>query len=162
MTRWLVLTAQTVLRGILLFGLWMVLVDNAEWPEVLVGAVAAGLTAIYGTIVLARRKQRLRVSPAMLLRLYRPFLLLVTDTVRVTIALVRHLVLRQPVTGRLRAVRYRAVGPTADEVTRRVLTEWSTTVAPNRIAIGVDVDDGYLLVHQLVDSTGPLDPLQLG
>lgn len=156
------LTTQTILRGVLLFGLWMVLVDNTEWPELLVGAVAAGLTAIYGTIVLARRQERLRLSPGMLRRLYRPFLLLITDTVRVTVALVRHLVLRRPVTGRLRAVRYRAVGPTADEVTRRVLSEWSTSVAPNRIAIGVDVDEGYLLVHQLVDSRGPLDPLQLG
>ena len=98
----------------------------------------------------------------MLRHAYRPFVLLVTDTLRVTAALVRHLVLRRPVDGRLRAVRYRAVGDSADEVTRRVLSEWTPSLAANRYAVGIDVERGYMLVHQLVDSPGPLDPLELG
>lgn len=162
MTRWVALAAQTAARGILLFGLWMVLVDNAEWPELVVGAVAAAVASVYGTVVLMRRGQRLRLTPAMLRWGYRPFVLLVTDTGRVTLALGRRLVLRRPIEGRLRAVRYRATDHTADDVTRRILTEWSASMAANRYAVGVDVRGGYLLVHQLVESSGPLDPLELG
>jgi hypothetical protein len=162
MTRWVAPAAQTIVRGALLFGLWMVLVDNAEWPEVVVGLGAAALAAVYGTFVMSRRRERLRLSAAMVRRAHRPLVLLVSDTVLVTVALAKALFLRRFPTGRFRAVRYGATGQSSEDVTRRILTEWATGVAANRYAVGVDVERGYLLVHQLVESGGPLDPLELG
>lgn len=162
MTLWVSRAAQTVVRGLLLFGLWMVLVDSAEWPQVVVGVGAAAIAALYGAVVLARRPEHGRLTIGMLRRLYRPFLLLITDSVRVTLALGRHVVLRRPVEGRFRAVRYRAIGDTPEDITRRILTEWGASMAANRYAVGVDLEGGYLLVHQLVETSGPLDPLELG
>ncbi len=102
------------------------------------------------------------VRPWMLRHVYRLPILLVADSLRVTVALVRRLVLRRPLTGRIRATRYGATGDDAEDVARRVLTEWAGSLAPNRYVIGIDPDDGLLLVHELVETTGTLDPLQLG
>jgi hypothetical protein len=88
-------------------------------------------------------------------------LLLGTDTARVTWALAGQLVGRRA-HGRLRAVRYAATARTPEDSARRILTEWSTSLAANRYAIGIDLERGYLLVHELVPSDGPLDPLELG
>jgi multisubunit Na+/H+ antiporter MnhE subunit len=156
------LAAQTVVRGVVLFGLWLVLVDTVVWPEMVVGATAAAVTAVFATLVYARRSEHLRLTPAMLRFAYRPLLLLVADTVRVAAALVRELAHRRPVEGRLRAVRYRATGDSADDVGRRILTEWGTSVGANRYVVGIDVERDYLLVHELVEASGPVDPLELG
>jgi catechol 2,3-dioxygenase-like lactoylglutathione lyase family enzyme len=153
---------RTVVRGVFLFGLWLVLVDTVAWPELVVGAGAAALTAVFATLVYARRSEHVRLTPGMLRFAYRPLVLLVADTWRVAAALVRELAHGQPVEGRLRAVRYTATGGSADDVGRRILTEWGTSVAANRYAVGIDVERDYLLVHQLVEAPGPLDPLELG
>ena len=162
MMRQVSVAARTVVQGVALFGLWLVLVDTVEWPELVVGGSAAAITAVFATLVYARRSEHLRLTPGMLRFAYRPLVLLVADTVRVTGALVSELVHRQPVEGRLRAVRYRATGDSSDDVGRRILTEWGSSVAANRYAVGIDVEHDYLLVHQLVEASGPLDPLELG
>ena len=162
MMRQVSVAARTGVRGAILFGLWLVLVDTATWPEMVVGASAAAITAVFATLVYARRSEHLRLTPGMLRFAYRPLVLLVVDTVRVAAALVRELAHRQPVEGRLRAVRYRATGDSSDDVGRRILTEWGVSVAANRYAVGIDVERDYLLVHQLVEASGPLDPLELG
>lgn len=162
MTRRVSLAARTVVRGALLFGLWMVLVDSVDWPEMVVGAGAAAIAAVFATVVFTRRSEHLRPTPGMLRFAYRPLVLMVTDTVRVTAALVREIAQRRPNEGHLRAVRYRATGDDPDHVARRILTEWGASVAANRYAVGIDVERDYLLVHQLVEAPGPLDPLELG
>ena len=154
--------ARTVVRGALLFGLWMVLVDTVKWPEMVLGAAAAAITAVFASVVAAHRSERLRFTLGMLRFAYRPLVLLVTDTARITGALVRELAHRRAVEGRLRAVRYRATGDSPDDVAHRILSEWGTSLAANRYAVGIDVEHDYLLVHELVDAPGPLDPLELG
>ena len=39
---------------------------------------------------------------------------------------------------------------------------WQASLAANRYAIGIDLDGNYLLIHELVPASGPLDPLELG
>lgn len=158
----LVLTGLRALgRGALLFGLWMLLVDDPGWPEMLVGGVCAAVSAVYGAVVMAHRSQRPRLSLAMVRSIHRPFVLLFTDTVRVAWVLIRHL-LGQRAHGHLRAASYRATEETPDHDARRILTEWSASLGANRYAIGIDRDDGYLLIHELMLRSGPLDPLELG
>jgi hypothetical protein len=149
-------------RAVAMFGLWMLLVDNAHEPELVTGAVAAGLTAVLGEFVFSSRTEHVRFAPRMLRHAHRPFLLLVSDTVRVTRVLLARLLGGRETPGRFRAVRYRAVTADSEDRARRVLTEWGASLAANRYAIGVDVEEGYLLVHELEPSSGPLDPLELG
>lgn len=150
------------MRWLLLFGLWMVLVDNKHQPEIVTGAVSAAAAALLGTLVAAERGETARVSSAMLRRAYRPFLLLITDSARVVRALAQRVLQGREVQGRFRAVRYRATEQSADARARRILTEWSASLGPNRYAIGIDPEAGYLLIHELVEAAGPLDPLELG
>ena len=150
-----------VARGAILFGLWNLLVDNTEWPELVTGGVCAALAAAFGALVVAHRRDHPRPTVAMFRRIHRPFVLLVTDSVRVSLALVGRL-LGRPARGRLRAVRYRAIAKTPDASARRILTEWSTSLAANRYAIGIDLDGEYLLIHELTPSGGTADPLELG
>jgi multisubunit Na+/H+ antiporter MnhE subunit len=161
MTRWASPALRTVARGAVLFGLWNLLVDNTEWPELVVGGVCAVLAAAFGALVVAHRQDHPRPTAAMFRLIHRPLMLLVTDSMRVTFALFAHLLGRHA-SGRLRAVRYRATAKTPDASARRVLTEWSASLAANRYAVGIDLDEQYLLVHELTPARGPLDPLDLG
>lgn len=161
MTRWASPALRTLARGVVLFGLWNLLVDNIEWPELVTGAVCAALAAALGALVLAHRRDHPQPAVPMFRSIHRPFVLLVTDSVRVTLVLVRHLLGRRAA-GRLRAVRYRATAETPDAAARRVLTEWSASLAANRYAVGIDLDGEYLLIHELSPARGPLDPLELG
>lgn len=162
MSLWVRRAGRTIARGIALFGLWMVLVDTRYEPEVVTGVVVAAAGAVIGTVVTAARGEPARVSPTMLRRIYRPFVLVFTDTARVIWALVATLVFRRRIQGRLRAVRYGATAPTAEDRARRILTEWGASLAANRYAVGIDPEVRYLLIHELVETSGPLDPLDLG
>jgi hypothetical protein len=98
----------------------------------------------------------------MLRYLYRLPILLVADSFRVCWVVIRQLALRRERTGHFRAVRYDACGEDEIDVARRALTEWAASVAPNRYVIGVDRESGTLLVHELAETKGSLDPLELG
>lgn len=148
-------------RALVLFALWLWLDDTVVEPELITGAVVALGAAAIATM-LAPRPPRQRFRLAMLRHAWRPPLLLVTDTVRVTRALLTALAGGRAPHGRLRAVGYRATGDSPEELTRRILTEWGASLAPDRYVIGIDREAGLLLVHELVPAAGPLDPLELG
>lgn len=156
------LAVRTLVRGIALFGLWMVFVDNVHQPEIVTGAVVAAAMALVGTLVAESRREPARVSLAMLRYAYRPFVLLITDTARVVAALALCLWNRRTASGRFRAVRYRAAGEDPESRARRILTEWSASLPANRYVIGIDPEARYALVHEMRPSPGPLDPLELG
>lgn len=151
-----------VLRAAALFALWWLLVDTKGSANLWTGAVVVLLAAALAGAVDPLRAVHPRVRLSMLRRIHRPLLLLLTDTARVTWALPRMLIDRRSELGRLRAVRYRATGADPEDVACRALTEWAASVGPNRYALGCDEKAGILLVHELVASGGPLDPLELG
>ena len=162
MAKWSLLGLAAVARAAAFFALWLLLVDATDEPQMVTGAVCAIAAAGLATAVQSLRSVHARLRPSMLRYVFRPFVLLITDTARVSWALFQRLVLNRPVTGRFRAVKYRATGDGDDDVGRRALTEWGASLAPNRYAIGIDPREGVLIVHQLVDASGPLDPLELG
>src|SRR5919197_248413 len=96
-----------LLRGVAYFGLWMVLVDNLHSDELITGGVCAAIAATASVQVQRLRRVGVRPRVSMLRRAWRLGLDLFIDTGRLTAALFRHLVLRRPVRGRLRAGRYR-------------------------------------------------------
>lgn len=152
----------TLARAALFFGLWLVLVDNTSEPDMINGAVCVSIAVALAGAVQSLRSVSPRPRPSMFRYAHRPVLALITDTGRVTAALAGALLLRRPVRGRFRMVRYRATGEGPDAVARRILTEWAGSLGPNRYVIGIDAENQVLLVHELVESSSPLDPLELG
>ena len=146
----------------MLFALWLLLVDSVDGPNMITGAVCALVAAALAARVKSLRRVHARPRIGMLRFVYRPFTLLVTDSVRVTWALVARVVLRRQSAGHFRAVRYRAVTDDPEDVARRILTEWGASAGPNRYVIGIDGRRRVLLIHELVPSSRPMDPLELG
>jgi multisubunit Na+/H+ antiporter MnhE subunit len=156
------IVVATVARVATLFVVWLVIDDNVSEPELLTGVGVAVLATLIATLAARARTARPRVTLSMLRFAYRPLVLLVADSFRVSWVLVKTLVLRTPSSGRFRAVRYRASSDSDNDVARRVLTTWGASLAPNRYVIGIDTDAELMLVHQLGEAGGPLDPLELG
>jgi multisubunit Na+/H+ antiporter MnhE subunit len=152
----------TVARAAVLFGVWLVIDDNVSQPELFTGIAVALLAALIAALAGRVRTAHARITPSMVRYVYRPLVLLVADSMRVCWMLSNALAVRRPVNSRFRAVRYRATSDSKEDVGRRVLTVWGASLAPNRYAIGVDLDSEVLLVHQLGEAEGPLDPLELG
>jgi predicted LPLAT superfamily acyltransferase len=96
----------------------------------------------------------LRLGPR---RMGRPLARLVVDTVIVTMVLARALASRRP-RGTFRLVRYTADAPRRSAA-GRALTEIWGSLAPNRYVIGTDDEAGVLMVHELVHTNEPIDPL---
>lgn len=162
MAKWSLLGIAALTRAAAFFALWLLLVDGVDEPNLITGGVCALAAAGVATTVGVLKREHPRVRLSMLRRLHRPFLLLVTDSARVTIALFGRLVLRRHIQGTLRAVRYRATENSPEDMACRVLTTWAASLAANRYAIGIDQQRKVLIVHQLVQAPGPLDPLELG
>jgi multisubunit Na+/H+ antiporter MnhE subunit len=154
--------AALLVRAGCMFAIWLVLVDNPHTPELVAGAVVAVLAALAGAGIMRVDSLRPQLRWSMLRRLHRPFLLLVTDSARVTVALVRATLRGRRLSGTLRHEPFAATADTRDDQARRVLSEWASSLGPNRYALGVDREREELLVHELVRSRGPLDPLELG
>ena len=154
--------ARFATRTIALFALWLLLVDSADEPNMITGAICALLAAAMATGVGSLRRVHARPRIGMLRFAYRPLWALVAESARVSWALFTHVVLRRPAGGRFRAVRYRAVSDSPEDVARRILTEWAASVGPNRYVIGIDTRRRVLLMHELARAPAPLDPLELG
>ena len=151
------------LRWLALWALWLALTDTRVLPELVAGAVAAAIGATLATAVsrsgrprtVAKSASLLRVGPA---RLARPLGRLVVDTGLLCAALWRRLVLRREVRGTFRAARYRPGAARASAAGRTATEVWGS-LTPNRYVVGVDEDEGTILVHELVPADEPLDPL---
>src|SRR5947209_5295056 len=147
--RALPVTVRLLTRAALLFGFWLLLSDNPSEPELITGGVVA-LAASAAAVPLQERTgaaPKLRIRPPMLARIHRPFVLLVSDTGRVTWALARALLAGSRLEGRIVRGPYGALGEGPEMTGRRVLSEWGDSLGPNRYVIGIDRDTGEILVH---------------
>lgn len=155
-----------VISWILLTGLYILLVlDSVDIAEVVMGAVAAAFGATAATAVRAQRLVVFRPQLRWALRLWRLPVQAVLDTGVLVGALWRRLVLRQPVEGSFRAVRFRATGEDPEAAARRAIAKGVASFAPNTYVLDVDREHELILVHQLVpqpDRPKEIDPLGLG
>ena len=154
--RWLV-------RWVLLAALWLALADTRVLPELATGAVAAAtgasiaglVTRIGPTKTVLKSLAVAKVGPR---RLAAPLWRLVADTRLMMVALGRAILRGRAPTGSFLAVRYQA-----DQARRsaagRVVTETWGSLAANRYVVGIDDQRGLILVHELVRSDAPIDPL---
>src|SRR3954469_9713925 len=151
-----------LLRWCLLMVLWLALTDTKNTQDVVAGLVVAIIGATAAALVtrpgspstVSKSIALLRIGPR---RLLRPLARLVLDTGLLAAAVGRRLAGREG-RGTFRAVRYRPDPPRRSAAGRAVTEIWGS-LTPNRYVIGTDDEDGVLLVHELVRTDEPLDPL---
>jgi multisubunit Na+/H+ antiporter MnhE subunit len=149
-------------RWALLMALWLLLTDTHQWQELVAGAVTAAIGAtVAGLVVRPGQPKTVSKSLAVLSlgprRLGRPLVRLVADTGILTLALVRALAGRRP-RGSFRVVRF-TPDPPRRSAAGRAMTEIWGSLTPNRYVVGIDDEDGVLMIHELVRTDEPLDPL---
>ena len=152
------------LAWVLSAGLYLLLIDITDLPELIVGAGAAALAATGFELARERETTGLATRLAWLARLYRPLLKAPSDVAVVSWCALRQLVRPQPEVGVFRVVPFRCGDDEALETGRGALAESLGSFAPNTIIVGVDRDRELLLGHQLRAAGGDeaIDLLGLG
>ena len=151
-----------LVRAGLLMALWLALTDTKNTQDLVAGGVAAIIGAtVAGSIgrpgaprTVAKSLALLRLGPQ---RLLRPLRRLPVDTVLLAAALVRRLAGSRE-TGELRAAPYRPDAPRRSSAGRALTEVWGS-LTPNRFVVGVDDEEGIVLIHELVRTDEPIDPL---
>ncbi|HET9184655.1 MAG TPA: hypothetical protein VFN82_00815 [Solirubrobacterales bacterium] len=148
------------------FGLWMLLADSREAPQVVAGLLVAAVAATGSELVRRQQLARLRLRGGWLLRSWRPPANVPRDLWRLTVALARPARPGAPAGGRFRAIRFQA-GDDPEGRGREALAELAGSFSPNTYVVGLDRERGVLLVHQLVpeededQAADSIDPLGL-
>jgi hypothetical protein len=145
-------------------GLYLLLIDTTDLPELIVGA---GVTVLAATAFDLARERYLAVEtvrPGWLARSYRPLVQVPSDIVVVVGVALAQLRRREAAQGVFRAVPFACSDDEAHDIGRRALAESLGSFAPNTIIIGVDAERQLLLGHQLRRRGGPeaIDILSLG
>jgi multisubunit Na+/H+ antiporter MnhE subunit len=144
-----------------LVGLWLAFVDTLARAEVALGLVAAAVAATAAELVRAQELVRFRLEPRWLRGLALLPWQVLRDTWLLAFALWRHLG-GQPVRGVFRAVPFPSERDDARSAARRALVTGIVSLAPNSLVVGVEGDEGVLLLHQLVPEPGsPVPPSML-
>ena len=151
------------LRWALFVALWLALTDTRVLPELVTGGVVAAIGAtVAGLVTRVGRPRTVRNSLALLglgpRRLGLPLLRLVVDTGLLTAALWRRLVRRERVRGSFHEAPRPRQEPLRTAAGRAALEVWGS-VAPNRYVVGVDDERGVVVVHELVRTDLPREPL---
>lgn len=141
-----------------LFGIWLVLVDSLAHPEVAAAPLAAllGLLAVYGVSRTSNLTFHARVRWLTALASV-PWQVL-RDTAVLTRALWRHLVRHERRAGAFRLVPTVHIDDEAEATAFRAFATAGTSFAPNTYVIGIDRDRCTILIHQLVPV--PVEQLQ--
>lgn len=142
--------------------LWVALTDTRRFQELMAGVAVAAIAATVSGLVtrvgppktVAKSLALLRLGPG---RLAHPALRLFVDSGLLARALVASLKGRRP-GGSFRVARHRPEEARRSATARAVAEIWGS-LAPNRYVIGIDEDEGIALVHELVRTDQPLDPL---
>jgi hypothetical protein len=149
--------ARALWWWVVLAGLWLALIDNHHLDELVAGVGATLLGTAFAVVASDRMSRGVRIPlraarviPGVALRL-------ALDSGLLLGALWQTVVLRRPVRGRwVSAPIGRDDTPTGRGL--RVATVLAGSTAPNRV-VG-DAEGGRLVVHELVHSDRPLDPLE--
>lgn len=138
--------------------IYLVLVDTVVEPELVTCAVIATIAASAATLVRGQRRVVMRPRAVWLVGLWRPIASYPRDLWTVT----RALFAPRTVSGKLYALAFEPGADGARTAARRVLGPTAGSFAPNTFVVGLEVETGLLLVHQLVPSEDPAhdaDPL---
>jgi multisubunit Na+/H+ antiporter MnhE subunit len=136
--------------------LWLAFVDTLAVAEVVVGLVAAAVAATAADLVRAQGLVRFRLEWRWLRDLHRLPWQVVVGSLALWAALWRHLTGR-PVTGSFVALPFPVEEDDASAAGRRALVTGTVSLTPNAFVVGIEGDEGFVLLHQLVpEATHPV------
>jgi multisubunit Na+/H+ antiporter MnhE subunit len=136
--------------------LWLAFVDTLATAEVLLGLVAAAVAATAAELVRAQDLVRFRLEWSWLRGLWRLPWQVLGDSWALAVVLWWRLRGR-PVKGALRVVPFPVEADDARSAGRRALVTAVVSLTPNTYVVGIEGDEGFALLHQLVP--GPADPI---
>jgi multisubunit Na+/H+ antiporter MnhE subunit len=129
--------------------LWLLFVDTFARSEVVLGLVAAAVAATAADLVRAQDLVRFRLEVPWLRDLSRLPWQVLDDSRLLAVALWRQLTGR-PVHGAFRALPFPLERDDACSAARRALVTGTVSLTPNTYVVGIEGDEGVMLVHQLV------------
>jgi multisubunit Na+/H+ antiporter MnhE subunit len=135
---------------VLLMSFWVMIDDSIATDELLAGAGAAALAALFAELVTYQAATRFRMRMGWLVRALSLPGQVVRDTVIVYGALWRRLVHGEQPPSAFLELPSRFGDDTPAGVTRRTLLIGGTSVAPNTFALGIDPERDVMVVHRLV------------
>jgi hypothetical protein len=152
------MTGLWAIATVLLLGLWLALVDNTQFPELMIGLAAALFASGCMVVAGARRGERVAARPGWLARGLLAPGWIVRDGVRVVLAAVSP---RAP-RGNFRALAFDgARGRQSRDLGRRVLAKWIGSLGPDCYVVDVLADEHALLLHELVRHEDHPAPLRI-
>ena len=125
------------------------------------GAVAAALAATAADAVRAQDLVRFRMRVRWLAGLGAVPKLVLTDSWLLAKALWRQLVRPGSVRGLFRVLPFPVDGDSATAAARRALVTGVVSLTPNTYVVGIERDEGAVLVHQLVRGQGGGTPASM-
>jgi multisubunit Na+/H+ antiporter MnhE subunit len=137
-----------------LFGLWMLFVGTLAPEEMVLGALAAAGAATAADRVRAQDLVRFRLRPRWLTGVWRLPWRLVTDSGLLAVALWRQLRRPGSVRGVFRVLPFPKEGDDAAAAARRALATTVVSLTPNTYVVGIEGNEGAVLVHQLIRQAG--------
>jgi hypothetical protein len=137
-----------------LVGLWLAFVSTLDRNEVLLGLVAAAVGATAQELVNAQDLVRFRLDPRWLRGLWRLPQQVLAESWLLTVVLWRQLARGRAAAGAFRTVPLPvAAEDDALANARRALITSTTSVAGNTYVVGIEGEDGTMLIHQLVPTS---------
>ena len=135
---------------VLMMSFWVMIDDSVETDELLAGAGAAALAAVFAELVTYQAATRFRMRTGWLGPALRLPGQVVGDTIIVYRALWRRLVHGEQPPSAFLELPARFGDDTPEGVTRRTLLIGGTSLAPNTFVLGLDRERDVMVVHRLV------------
>lgn len=144
----------------LMFGLWLLLVDNFKRGEMLLGVAMALVAALAAAVVKAENFARFAPHVGELTQTWRIPWYLVEGTWQIFGVLARHLFTRPP--SLIASMRFDPGGDDAHSAARRALAVALMTVPPNTVVVGIDRKKQRLILHEFRQGGVPVMARRLG
>ena len=135
---------------VLMMSFWVMIDDSVETDELLAGAGAAALAAVFAELVTYQAATRFRMRIGWLGPALRLPGQVAGDTIIVYRALWRRLVHGEQPPSAFLELPARYGDDTPEGMTRRTLLVGGTSLAPNTFALGLDRERDVMVVHRLV------------
>ena len=135
---------------VLMMSFWVMIDDSVETDELLAGAGAAALAAVFAELVTYQAATRFRMRTGWLGPALRLPGQVVGDTIIVYRALWRRLAHGEQPSSAFLELPARFGDDTPEGVTRRTLLIGGTSLAPNTFVLGLDRERDVMVVHRLV------------
>lgn len=136
--------------GLVLLGLWLLLLSTTAIPEVLAGVLAAAIATTAGVAAVGATGSRFRPRAAWLWELRRLPWLVLTDSALAARVLARAIARRPSLSRYVALGPLPIAGPQPRAAARRAVYTIACSLPPGTIVVGLDEETRSVLLHQLV------------